>query len=252
MKEYGLNLSRRLFLGMTSLMTLKSLATGQRTLASPLRREFTIRLDIEDGRATGAVHLDKVFDELTQGIILEQRHLTAEYQPEDHGQLRLQVRDDETNVHLNVSVKCNFRNGAEDIHRLYAEALRLGVQMAPEEPYLVRALGDHYLGFKQYTAGISCFKELLEAHPDQPQLLFQLAVLYERRGNKKEAYTTFRSVHRIDPEDPVAVYNMGVLAAEFGHRHEAENWFLETLARDPNMDEARARLDLLRKRNVRM
>ena len=86
----------------------------------------------------------------------------------------------------------------------------------------------------------------------QPQLLFQLAVLYERRGNKKEAYTTFRSVHRIDPEDPVAVYNMGVLAAEFGHRHEAENWFLETLARDPNMDEARARLDLLRKRNVRM
>ncbi|HCQ02858.1 MAG TPA: hypothetical protein DIT99_20190, partial [Candidatus Latescibacteria bacterium] len=62
MKEHGKPVSRRIFLGMTSLMTLKSLATGQRTLASPLRREFTICFHTKDGSATGSVHLDEVFD----------------------------------------------------------------------------------------------------------------------------------------------------------------------------------------------
>lgn len=248
MKEQATRVSRRLFLGMTSLMTLKSLATGRRALASPLRREFTIRLHTEDSGITGSVHLDDVFDELTRGLILEQRHLSAEYRDVGHEQLMLTVRDDETQDQLTDTVKRTFRNGAEDIHRLYAEALRAGIRMAPDEPYLVRALGDHYLAFQQYSAGIACFKELLEAHTDRPQLLFQLAMLYDRGGFKKEAYTTFRAVHRLDPDDPVAIYNIGVLATEFGHRHEAENWFLEALARDPDMEEARARLDLLRKR----
>jgi tetratricopeptide (TPR) repeat protein len=248
MKKHGKPVSRRIFLGMTSLMTLKSLATGQRTLASPLRREFTICFHTKDGSATGSVHLDEVFDDLTKGIVLEQRRLSAVYHSEGHEQLMLQVRDEETGDLLGASVKCNFRNGVEDVHLLYAEALRVGVQMAPEEPYLVRALGDHYMAFQQYTAGISCFKELLETRSNQPQLLFQLGMLYERGGHKKEAYTTFRTVHHLDPGDPVAIYNLGVLATEFGHRHEAENWFLETLARDPDMEEARTRLDLLRKR----
>ena len=251
MEERGQQVSRRLFLGMTSLMTLKSLATGQRTLASPLRREFIIRLQTKDDSKTGSVHLNEVFDELTKGIVLEQRHLCAVYRSENREQLALEVRDEETGELLSVSVTCNFRNGAEDIHWLYAEALRVGVQMAPEEPYLVRALGDHYMGFRQYSAGISCFKELLEIHADRQQLLFQLAMLYDRGSHKKEAYATFRTVHRLDPGDPVAMYNLGVLAAEFGYRHEAENWFLETLARDPEMEAARTRLDLLRKRAAR-
>lgn len=239
--------TRRAFLGMTSVMTLQSLAPGQSVLSRPERREFRIRVCL-DGTGENSSRLAEVFGELTKGLILETHDLSAEYRIAGRGSIALEVSDATMRQTLKTSVIWNFSKGLEDVHGLYAEAVRLAVQLAPDEPYLIRALGDYVLAFHRHAVGIAWFKQLVERNPERPQLLFQLGVLYERAGRKREAYAAFRDVHRLDPHDTVALYNLGVISADLGHLNQAERWFLESLAVNASMTPARTRLDLLRQR----
>jgi tetratricopeptide (TPR) repeat protein len=232
---------------MTSMLTLHSLAPGHAVLATSVRREFRIHAHL-DGIGEGSSRLAEVFGELTRGLVLEHRSLSAEYRITGRKSMTLRVLDEETNEACTKSVRRDFTKGIEDIHHLYAEAVRLGVQMAPDEPYLVRALSDHFLAFRKYSSGIACFKQLIEMTPDHALLLFQLGILYDRSGRKREAYAAFRTVHRLNPQDAITMYNLGVIAADLGHLHEAESWFLEALARNPEMGPACTRLNLIRQR----
>lgn len=243
-----MRVSRRHFLGLASIVTLKSFASGSRVFASNPLRIFEIKVLSDAGRRTEAYHLSDVFGDLTRGLVLQHHHLQAEYSLPFDGGIALKVMDTTSGQILETQIQKPHGSGTDDAHYLYAQALRLAIQLAPDEVYLVRGLCDYYTAFRKYDEGIACFEALIDLHPQQAQLSFQLGILSDRAGQKQKAYDAFRQANRLDTNDPVSMYNIGVVSTDLGRVNEAEHWFLETLSRDPGMKAARARLDRLRRR----
>lgn len=244
--------SRRDFLGLTSLLTLKALVPGRSITAVSAgeEREFRITIVPKGGTFSDRRRLADLLDELTKGLVTERCRLRAECRLLPSGGAHLRVFEIESRQALGGDLSVNIITDPDGAHRLYAEALRLAVRLAPDEPYLVRALADYYLGFHRFDEGIACFEALMEEHPMCALLPFQLGILCDRSHRKLPAQAAFQKAHTLDPDDPITLYNLGVVWADLGQPKVAERYFREALARDPNLKPARARLDQLRKRVV--
>lgn len=239
------SLSRRTFLGLTSVLTLQTITPAQSFASATASQEFRIQVQLDDDEDNPS-RLAEEFCELTKGIRVERHQLFAAYRFSGRENLTLEVRNEVSGKTLTKRVARDFSKGIQEIHRLYAEALRLAVQLAPGEPYLVRALADHYSAFRRYNSGIACFKKLSASQPDQPELQFQLGMFYDRSGRKTDAYAAFRQALHLNLRDAALFYNLGLVSSDLGHKNEAERWFLDALALDPEMKPARVRLGLLR------
>ena len=143
------SVSRRHFLGLTSIMTVKSMAPGRRVFAREAPRAFKIHVTPDAGNRSAAHQLSGLFKDLTRGLILEHRHLQVEYILSSDTGMRMRVEDTVSGQTMETPVRRDLSFKTEEAHRLYAEALRLAVHLAPEEAYLVRALGDYYLSFRR-------------------------------------------------------------------------------------------------------
>ena len=251
MKNSSKHVSRRRFLGLTSLMTLTTLSPGRQALAGSATRPFKIQVTSESGNGAAASQLLDLLNGLTRGILLERRYPEATYRLVSDRTLWIHVHEPESRNTLERLIAPDLSFGREEVHHLYAEALRSAVTLAPEEPYLVRALGDYYLSFRRYKEGIADFREIITDRPNQPLLLFQLGMIYDRSDNKQAAYDTFRLVHQQDRDNAVTLYNLGTIAADLGHYDHAKEWFSGALKQAPQMHDAKVQLKLLQRRKNR-
>lgn len=244
--------SRRSFLGLTSLLSLKALAPGCR-VAGPSsgatgHAPFKIVVVPETGMWSDPQPLVTLLDDLTKGLVTERCEFRVECRLFQSGGAVLRVVQVESGRQLDREMTDDLSPDSAGAHALYAEALRLAVRLAPDEPYLIRALAEYYLSFRRFDEGIACFEGLMEEHPECPLLPFQAGILSDRGRHKFEAWRAFQRAAVLDPNDPVTLYNLGVISSDLGRPQDAERCFQAALLRDPDLKPARVRLSWLRKK----
>lgn len=240
--------TRRRFLGLSSFMTVTSLSNGGRVLASTATRPFKVTVRSGNHDTAAAVQLSELFAPLTKGVLLTHTDLSVEYIIEKDGNLALSVRDRDSDRTLEKRVSRDLTFGTDELHYLYSEALRLCVRIAPDEPYIVRALADYYISFRRFKEGIAEFRDITSDLPDRPLPHFQLGVIYDRANDKEAAYSAFEQANHRAPGDTITMYNLGVTASESGDSAQAEHWFKAVLRLDSRMEKAKRQLELLARR----
>ncbi|MBT5875095.1 MAG: hypothetical protein HOH43_16875, partial [Candidatus Latescibacteria bacterium] len=225
---------------------------GGRVLASTATRSFKVTVRSGDQDTATADQLSELFAPLTKGLLLTHTNLFVEYLIEKDGNLALTVRDRDSDQTLERKVPRDLTFGTDELHYLYSEALRLSVRIAPEEPYLVRALADYYISFRRFKEGIAEFRDITSDLPDKPLPHFQLGVIYDRANDLEAAYLAFEQANIRAPGETITMYNLGVTASESGRSAKAEHWFKAVLQKDSGMEKAKRQLELLsRRKNMR-
>jgi len=108
------------------------------------------------------------------------------------------------------------------------------------ERYLISARHFSLLG--QQDEAIDSYGRLLEAAPEDPELHFSLAGLYENIGALDEAYAELEAVLRHDPNYVEARYSIGRVEVRRGNAQVALTHFNQALGLSLDNDESRARI----------
>lgn len=119
-------------------------------------------------------------------------------------------------------------------------AMELVDDLPDFERYLISA--RHYSLLGDHDEAIASYERLLEAAPEDPELRFNLAGLYENTGGLDLAYVELETVLRYDPNYLEALYLMGRVEVRRGNALPALNHFNQALALTLDNDEARARI----------
>lgn len=85
-----------------------------------------------------------------------------------------------------------------------AEELRIALRIDPQNFYAMRNLGAVYCEMGEIDAGVRYLEEADRTFPDKPDVLYGLALAYERKGQAEEAVATYRKVAALGGSDPIA------------------------------------------------
>lgn len=97
--------------------------------------------------------------------------------------------------------------------------------------------GVGLMGRFDYAAAGEVFGELLQSHPDNATLRFNLAVALMNRqqeGDETRALDLFQALARERPDDPAVAYDVGLLLLRAGRADEAAVRLRQVFAADPN------------------
>ncbi len=124
------------------------------------------------------------------------------------------------------------------------QASRTAMELAEGLPDFERLLisARHYSLLGDQGQAIAAYERLLEAAPEDPELHFNLAGLYENTGALDEAYAELDSVLRYDPNYVEALYSMGRVEVRRGNAQAALTHFNQALGLTLDNDESRARI----------
>jgi tetratricopeptide (TPR) repeat protein len=87
--------------------------------------------------------------------------------------------------------------------RQYAEArqvLKEGLQKAPEDTRLLRALMGSYAAQKEIPKGVTEVRAHADSHPNSPEVQYFLGALLLETGQKAEAHKAFTSAVKLNPQ----------------------------------------------------
>ena len=79
---------------------------------------------------------------------------------------------------------------------------------------------------------VTVFEEILRAYPDEPRALFNVAVLYDKLGQRNKAFDLLQRSIAIDRSFANPHYYLGYLHLQMGSYKEAYQSFRNTIARD--------------------
>lgn len=137
--------------------------------------------------------------------------------------------------------------------------------MAPASPVQILRLADTYFAIGELTKAEPFYRELLEEHPEWPDVNRRLAEIYLRSNRKEKAAEQLEALARVDPTNPQVYLVLGAIAVEEKKYTEAAEQFERAIKLDPDLeqvyyelaglklqlkkpDEARAVLDKARSR----
>lgn len=86
----------------------------------------------------------------------------------------------------------------------------------------------------------------LDSRPDDPFLLYAIAIEHKIGGDNEEALRRFEEVQRRFPEYVPTYYHYGMLCADMGRLDEAEKLFDRGIAEAEKAGDAHARSELAR------
>lgn len=119
---------------------------------------------------------------------------------------------------------------------LAASALVAWWPLLPRSDSLALAYNNIGITFaeeKQFDRAVTYYGEALRIDPDEPEIVYNLAVARAAQGRVDEARVLYERVLAIQPENSAARDNLGVLLAQAGKLDEAEAQFEEALRLDP-------------------
>jgi tetratricopeptide (TPR) repeat protein len=116
------------------------------------------------------------------------------------------------------------------------------LQERPADEQLAYARASVYalIGQRQVDAGdlraaLATYRRGLAAHPDEPLLLYQRALLHERLGEVRRAIGELERLVRMDPESPVFLNALGYTLADRTRQYERARGLIEqALERAPD------------------
>ncbi len=114
-----------------------------------------------------------------------------------------------------------------------------------EAPLLHYNLGLVYYGREQYGKARDSFAKAFELHPDDTDILFNLALSKKRAGDPAGAIDTYKKVLARDPACVDALYNLAVCYKDSSHYAEAMETYGEVLRLAPQHQSANNNLAFL-------
>jgi putative PEP-CTERM system TPR-repeat lipoprotein len=121
-----------------------------------------------------------------------------------------------------------------------AAPLLAWLQDSPDDPAIRALLADHYLAAGDFPAAVREYERLLEAAPDNPLFLNNLAWLYGETGDPRGVELA-RRAHAAAPEDPMIADTLGWLLYQQGDHAEALPLMRQAAAGAPDAGDVRYR-----------
>ncbi len=100
---------------------------------------------------------------------------------------------------------------------------------SPSYPTLYRWFGDAYREAQVLDKAIESYKKERKAQGDDPYLQEQIASLYFRQNNYKEAETECLRLAKVDPKNANAYYRLSIIALSNKNASQAENYLTKAM-----------------------
>lgn len=130
--------------------------------------------------------------------------------------------------------------GTRELYDKAQEHFEKALKLKPDYSEVYNAMGALHAKRGQFAQAESAFKHATD-NPfyDTPHLaFFNLALLYENRGDTQKALSSYKDAVRLQPNFPTAYCRMGRLWESAGRRDEARRAYANAIRYDPNMAEA--------------
>jgi serine/threonine protein kinase/lipopolysaccharide biosynthesis regulator YciM len=129
-----------------------------------------------------------------------------------------------------------------DAERASRKAVELSDQLPPPEKYLIQASHDQIQ--RDYPKAIEAYENLAKAAPDNADVLFELAGLYEKSSAYDKAREEYTKVLTLDPKRVDALLAMGRVEIYSGNPQKAIEYLTraQAVAVEFNNDEERAQI----------
>ena len=83
-------------------------------------------------------------------------------------------------------------------------AIERAMQLAPEDPEVIKGLGDYYyFGHRDYPRAVEQYLRLAQLRPNDARVYVSLARIQRRQGRLAEASPNFRRAAELDPHTPL-------------------------------------------------
>jgi tetratricopeptide (TPR) repeat protein len=109
--------------------------------------------------------------------------------------------------------------------------------MAPASPIQILRLADTYFAVGELTKAEPFYRELLEEHPEWPDVNRRLAEIYLRSDRKEKAAEQLEKLARLDPTNPQVYLVIGAIAVEEKNYKQAAEQFERAIRLDPDLEE---------------
>lgn len=114
----------------------------------------------------------------------------------------------------------------------------------PNDVDLLYHLADLYDRNGQYKEAIETYKEVIELKPDMAYAYLKMATAYDRIDNPSEAVKTFRQAIKYIPKNPTLYNNMGVAYGKLGKYAEEVESLKKAIQLRPHYSSARYNLGM--------
>jgi Flp pilus assembly protein TadD len=124
-------------------------------------------------------------------------------------------------------VPSNLKGAIESQRRLATER--------PQDPAVLNDLGNLLLLADQPVQAEEAYRKALELDPDKVTALFNLALLQQQRGERREALSLYRKVVALQPGHAWAHYQIGTLYESWDEESKAVDHYARAFALDPQL-----------------
>ena len=134
--------------------------------------------------------------------------------------------------------------------KMYDKAMnefKMALKERPDYPFAYINLGYLYLNMQNYDEAVNIYKKALQLLPDYPISHNNLAIAYKRLGKFDEAIHEYARAAELNPGFADAYYNLGLLYFDRGAYDISEKYFMQALAADPQLSEAKGKIDMCKK-----
>jgi hypothetical protein len=126
-----------------------------------------------------------------------------------------------------AAVPANLNKAIEQQKKLATER--------PQDPAVLNDLGNLLLLADQPVQAEEAYRKALALEPDKVTALFNLALLQQQRGERREALGLYKKVVALQPGHAWAHYQMGVLYEGWDQKSKAIEQYAHAFALDPQL-----------------
>jgi tetratricopeptide (TPR) repeat protein len=103
-------------------------------------------------------------------------------------------------------------------------AIERAVQLAPDDPAVIKGLGDYYYyGYRDYPRATEQYLRLAQLRPNDPEVFSKLGYIQRRQGRMPDALPNFRRAVELDPQTTIHYNDLLVSLIACRHYAEAES-----------------------------
>jgi len=118
------------------------------------------------------------------------------------------------------------------------------LQENPNDADLLYRLADLYDRNFQYKEAIDAYKKVIKVKPDMAYAYFKMGSVYDRMNNPSEAGKAFKEAQKYMPKNPVLYNNMGVAYGKLGKYEEEVESLKKAIRLRPKYTAARYNLGM--------
>lgn len=118
------------------------------------------------------------------------------------------------------------------------------LQANPNDVDLLYHLADLYDRNSQYKEAIDAYQKVIKVKPDMAYAYLKIGTVYDRMNNPSEAVKAFKEAQKYMPKNPVLYNNMGVAYGKLGKYGEEVESLKKAVRLRPNYTAARYNLGM--------